>query len=155
MDFQGFRKRRAHFQSRIKGRIRILKYDLYVFAESPQLPLRHGEQVKPSVFDGSRNRLIQPEQGSAQSGFSASGFTYQAQVLNLINDLKQEFGFTAVFISHDLSVIRYLCDRVMVMEKGHIVETGDAESVYRNPKMEYTKTLIEAIPGGRSLTVDR
>jgi peptide/nickel transport system ATP-binding protein len=86
---------------------------------------------------------------------SALDVSIQAQVLNLINDLKQEFGFTAVFISHDLSVIRYLCDRVMVMEKGRIVETGDAENVYRDPKTAYTKTLIDAIPGGRSLTVDR
>ena len=78
---------------------------------------------------------------------SALDVSVQAQVLNLINDLKQKFGFTAVFISHDLSVIRYLCDRVMVMEKGSIVETGDAETIYRNPRTEYTRSLIEAIPG--------
>jgi peptide/nickel transport system ATP-binding protein len=71
----------------------------------------------------------------------------QAQVLNLINDLKKNLGFTAVFISHDLSVIRYLCDRVMVMEKGRIVESGDIETVYLNPQTAYTRSLIEAIPG--------
>ncbi|HZZ75471.1 MAG TPA: ABC transporter ATP-binding protein, partial [Puia sp.] len=71
----------------------------------------------------------------------------QAQILNLINDLKHTMGFTAVFISHDLSVIRYLCDRVLVMEKGRIVESGDVESVYRNPQTEYTQSLIASIPG--------
>jgi peptide/nickel transport system ATP-binding protein len=81
---------------------------------------------------------------------SALDVSIQAQVLNLINDLKQEFGFTAVFISHDLSVVRYLCDRVMVMEKGRIVETGNAEEIYRNPATAYTKTLIDAIPGRKN-----
>jgi peptide/nickel transport system ATP-binding protein len=78
---------------------------------------------------------------------SALDVSVQAQVLNLINDLKQEFGFTAVFISHDLSVIRYLCDRVMVMENGRIVEKGDVEAIYRHPQTAYTKRLIDAIPG--------
>jgi len=66
---------------------------------------------------------------------------------DLINDLKKNLGFTAVFISHDLSVIRYLCDRVLVMEKGRIVESGDAETIYNNPQTAYTRSLIEAIPG--------
>jgi peptide/nickel transport system ATP-binding protein len=78
---------------------------------------------------------------------SALDVSIQAQVLNLINDLKHELGFTALFISHDLSVIRYLCDRVLVMEKGRIVETGDAENIYLNPRNEYTRRLVDAIPG--------
>jgi peptide/nickel transport system ATP-binding protein len=122
----------------------------------------HYRRYPHEFSGGQRQRIVIARALSLNPDFvvfdesvSALDVSIQAQVLNLINDLKQEFGFTAVFISHDLSVIRYLCDRVMVMEKGRIVETGDAESVYRNPKMEYTKTLIEAIPGGRSLTVDR
>jgi peptide/nickel transport system ATP-binding protein len=78
---------------------------------------------------------------------SALDVSVQAQVLNLINDLKAMFGFTAIFISHDLSVVRYISNRIMVMSKGQIVETGDAEAVYNNPQNPYTKTLIDAIPG--------
>jgi peptide/nickel transport system ATP-binding protein len=109
----------------------------------------------PFAFSGGqRQRIVIARALILNPGFvvfdesvSALDVSVQAQVLNLINDLKENLGFTAVFISHDLSVIRYLCDRVIVMEKGRIVESGDAESIYRNPKTAYTKTLIEAIPG--------
>ena len=77
---------------------------------------------------------------------SALDVSVQAQVLNLLNDLKKEFGLTMLFISHDLSVVRYMCDRIMVMHKGKIVESGNAEEVYENPKMDYTKKLLEAVP---------
>jgi peptide/nickel transport system ATP-binding protein len=70
----------------------------------------------------------------------------QAQVLNLLNDLKAELGFTCLFISHDLSVVHYLSDRMMVMNGGIIEETGTAEAVYRNPQNAYTRKLISAIP---------
>lgn len=78
---------------------------------------------------------------------SALDVSVQAQVLNLLNDLKAEFGFSAIFISHDLSVVHYLCNRIMVMHKGIIVEEGDSDEVYTNPKNTYTQKLIEAIPG--------
>jgi peptide/nickel transport system ATP-binding protein len=64
-----------------------------------------------------------------------------------LNDLKKEFDFTALFISHDLSVVRYISDRIMVMNKGIIEETGHAEEVYNHPQKEYTKQLIASIPG--------
>jgi peptide/nickel transport system ATP-binding protein len=79
---------------------------------------------------------------------SALDVSVQAQVLNLLNDLKAEMGFTIVFISHDLSVVRYISDRIMVMNKGKIEEIGDAEQVYFNPQKEYTKQLISSIPKG-------
>ncbi len=78
---------------------------------------------------------------------SALDVSVQAQVLNLLNDLKKEFGFTAVFISHDLSVVRYISDRIMVMNKGKIEETGVAEEVYNHPQSTYTQRLISSIPG--------
>jgi peptide/nickel transport system ATP-binding protein len=78
---------------------------------------------------------------------SALDVSVQAQVLNLLNDLKKEFGFTAIFISHDLSVVHYICNRILVMHKGKIVEEGTADQVYHSPKNEYTQTLINAIPG--------
>lgn len=78
---------------------------------------------------------------------SALDVSVQAQVLNLLNDLKAEFGFTAIFISHDLSVVHYICNRILIMHKGKIVEEGDADEVYHHPKNEYTRNLINAIPG--------
>lgn len=78
---------------------------------------------------------------------SALDVSVQAQVLNLINDLKKEFGFTAIFISHDLSVVRYISNRILVMKSGQIVEQGDAETIYRHPQNTYTQQLIAAIPG--------
>jgi peptide/nickel transport system ATP-binding protein len=77
---------------------------------------------------------------------SSLDVSVQAQVLNLLNDLKKEFGFTVIFISHDLSVVRYISDRIMVMQKGRIEETGTAEQIYFNPQTDYTKKLISAIP---------
>ncbi len=70
----------------------------------------------------------------------------QAQVLNLINDLKDEFNFTAIFISHDLSVVRYISDRIMVMNKGKIEEIGIADEIYNNPASAYTRQLLDSLP---------
>jgi len=78
---------------------------------------------------------------------SALDVSVQAQVLNLLNDLKKEFSFTSIFISHDLSVVRYLCDRIIVMNKGRIEETGAADDIYYRPKTDYTRQLLSAIPG--------
>mgnify|MGYP003668487003 CR=1 FL=1 len=77
---------------------------------------------------------------------SALDVSVQAQVLNLLNGLKKDFGFTYIFISHDLSVVKYMSDRMIVMNQGKIEEIGLAESVYENPQKEYTKRLIDAIP---------
>jgi peptide/nickel transport system ATP-binding protein len=82
---------------------------------------------------------------------SALDVSVQAQVLNLLNDLKSEFNFTSIFISHDLSVVRYISDRILVMHKGKIVEQGLADEVYYNPKEPYTQKLIDAIPGKKLL----
>jgi peptide/nickel transport system ATP-binding protein len=79
---------------------------------------------------------------------SALDVSVQAQVLNLINDLKRKFNFTCVFISHDLSVVKFMADRLIVMNKGMIEEIGFAEEIYRNPQSEYTRKLINAIPKG-------
>ena len=78
---------------------------------------------------------------------SALDVSVQAQVLNLLSDLKKEFGFTSIFISHDLSVVRYVSDRILVMHKGKIIEQGDAEQIYNHPQNEYTQKLIASIPG--------
>ena len=77
---------------------------------------------------------------------SALDVSVQAQVLNLLNSLKKEFGFTYIFISHDLSVVKFMSDRMMVMNQGKIEELGFSENIYYNPQKEYTKKLIDAIP---------
>ena len=79
---------------------------------------------------------------------SALDVSVQAQVLNLLNKLKEDFGFTYIFISHDLSVVKFMSDRMIVMNKGQIEEMGVADEIYYHPQSSYTKKLIEAIPRG-------
>jgi peptide/nickel transport system ATP-binding protein len=78
---------------------------------------------------------------------SALDVSVQAQVLNLLNDLKTELGLTILFISHDLSVVRYMSDRIMVMHKAKIVEEGVSEAIYNNPQNAYTRQLLQSVPG--------
>jgi peptide/nickel transport system ATP-binding protein len=80
---------------------------------------------------------------------SALDVSVQAQVLNLLNELKREFDFTYIFISHDLSVVKFMSDRMVVMKKGRIEEIGDADAIYNNPKRDYTQKLISSIPKGK------
>jgi peptide/nickel transport system ATP-binding protein len=77
---------------------------------------------------------------------SALDVSVQAQVLNLLNELKSDLDLTLLFISHDLSVVRYMSDRILVMKAGEIVESGDAEAVYQHPQSPYTRQLIAAVP---------
>ncbi len=70
----------------------------------------------------------------------------QAQVINLMQDLQQEFGLSYIFIAHDLSVVRHISTRIAVMFNGQIVEIGEAESIYQHPQHEYSKTLLSAVP---------
>lgn len=93
-----------------------------------------------------RALVLRPELVICDESVSALDVSVQAQVLNLLNDLKSHYGFTYVFISHDLSVVRYFSDRIMVMEKGRIVESGLADDLFANPQEPYTQKLIAAIP---------
>jgi len=117
--------------------------------------------LKPEYFNryphefsgGQRQRIciaralcLNPEFIICDESVSALDVSVQAQVLNLLNDLKKEFGFTCIFISHDLGVVHYISNRIMVMNKGKIEETGTADEIYFNPKKEYTQKLISAIP---------
>ncbi len=95
-----------------------------------------------------RTIAIQPKLIVCDESVSALDISVQAQVLNLLNELKENFGFTYLFISHDLAVVKYISDKVMVMNKGKIEEIEEADELYRNPKSEYTQKLINAIPKG-------
>lgn len=117
--------------------------------------------LKPEYFSryphefsgGQRQRIciaralsLNPDFIICDESVSALDVSVQAQVLNLLNDLKAELGFTCIFISHDLGVVHYISDRIMVMNKGKIEETGSADEIYFHPKTEYTQKLIAAIP---------
>lgn len=95
-----------------------------------------------------RTLALQPELIVCDESVSALDVSVQAQVLNLLNELKKDFGFTYVFISHDLSVVKFMSDRIVVMRNGSIVEMEEADQLYYHPKDDYTKTLIDSIPKG-------
>lgn len=117
--------------------------------------------LKPEYFNryphefsgGQRQRIciaralgLNPDFIICDESVSALDVSVQAQVLNLLNDLKEELGFTCIFISHDLGVVHYISNRILVMNKGKIEETGTADEIYFHPKKEYTQKLIASIP---------
>ncbi|HEX6171963.1 MAG TPA: ABC transporter ATP-binding protein [Chitinophagaceae bacterium] len=122
--------------------------------EKVNLDPRHFNRYPHEFSGGQRQRIVIARALALNPSFiicdepvSALDVSVQAQVLNLLNDIKKEFGFTTIFISHDLAVVRYISDRIMVMHKGKIVEQGAADEVYYHPKNDYTKNLIGSIPG--------
>jgi peptide/nickel transport system ATP-binding protein len=123
--------------------------------EKVNLQADHFYRYPHEFSGGQRQRIViaralalQPSFVVCDESVAALDVSVQAQVLNLLNDLKTEFGFTVIFISHDLAVVHYISDRIMVMNKGKIEETGTADEVYYRSKSEYTKKLIASIPKG-------
>jgi peptide/nickel transport system ATP-binding protein len=108
----------------------------------------------PHEFSGGQRQRIciaralglNPDFIICDESVSALDVSVQAQVLNLLNDLKEELGFTCIFISHDLGVVHYISNRIMVMSKGKIEESGTADQIYYHPQKEYTQKLIASIP---------
>ncbi len=123
--------------------------------EKVDLKPEHYNRYPHEFSGGQRQRIViaralalNPSFIVCDESVSALDVSVQAQVLNLLNDLKKEFGFTIIFISHDLSVVRYISDRIMVMNKGKIEESGKADEIYFNPQSSYTQKLIASIPKG-------
>lgn len=102
-----------------------------------------------------RALAVNPKFIICDESVSALDVSVQAQVLNLLNELKKDLGLTYIFISHDLSVVKYMSDRMVVMQDGKIEELGDADDIYNEPKTSYTKKLIDAIPEGKEEDIKR
>jgi peptide/nickel transport system ATP-binding protein len=94
-----------------------------------------------------RALAVSPDFIICDESVSALDVSVQAQVLNLLNELKKEFGFTMIFISHDLAVVKHMSDRILIMKEGKIVEANDADLIFASPEQEYTRQLINSIPG--------
>jgi len=122
--------------------------------EKVQLSAGHFNKYPHQFSGGQRQRIciaralvLNPSFLVFDESVSALDVSVQAGILNLVNELKASFNFSGIFISHDLSVVHYISDRILVMNNGRIIESGKADDVYFNPQMEYTRQLIDAIPG--------
>ena len=130
--------------------------------EKVSLGAEHFNRYPHEFSGGQRQRIgiaralaVNPKFIICDESVSALDVSVQAQVLNLLNDLKQEFGLTYIFISHDLSVVKYMSDRMVVMQNGKIEEMGDADQIYLQSKKPYTQRLISAIPEGRKENIKK
>ena len=124
--------------------------------EKVGLPAQAFQRYPHEFSGGQRQRIaiarcltMKPEILVCDESVSALDVSVQAQVLNLLQDLQDEYGLSYIFISHDLAVVKYIADQVMVMHQGSVVELADSDELYRNPQHPYTRSLLSAIPGQR------
>jgi peptide/nickel transport system ATP-binding protein len=139
---------------RIHKDIRTMNEKAIGLLKKVGLEEQHYHRYPHEFSGGQRQRIciaralsVNPKLIICDESVSALDVSIQAQVLNLLNELKREFNFTYLFISHDLSVVRFMSDRLIVMRSGKIVEIGDSDSIYAHPQNDYTKKLLGAIPG--------
>lgn len=130
------------------------KNHVLALLEKVNLSTEHFNRYPHEFSGGQRQRIViaralalKPKFIICDESVSALDVSVQAQVLNLLRDLQEEFGLTYIFISHDLSVVKHISDRMIIMNKGKIEEQGFPEEIYERPKAAYTQKLIEAIPG--------
>lgn len=138
---------------KLHGSDRERKEKVYELLEKTGLERSHYNRYPHEFSGGQRQRIciaralaVEPEFIVCDESVSALDVSVQAQILNLLNDLKDEFGFSYIFISHDLSVVKYMSDRIAVMKDGKILELESSKKLYKHPETEYTKKLIDSIP---------
>ena len=126
---------------------------VYEILETVGLVREHADRYPHEFSGGQRQRIgiaravvMQPEMISADEPISALDVSIHAQVINLLNDLRERMGLTILFIAHDLSVVKYFSDRIGVMYFGKMVELADSDELFKNPLHPYTKSLLSAIP---------
>ncbi|NNE32417.1 MAG: ABC transporter ATP-binding protein [Winogradskyella sp.] len=135
---------RAERKSKVLDLLDKVGLDISAFNKYPH-EFSGGQRQRIGI---ARTIALEPKLIICDESVSALDISVQAQVLNLLNYLKEEFEFTYIFISHDLAVVKYMADQLIVMNNGKIEEIGDADSIYESPKSDYTKKLIHAIPKG-------
>ena len=140
-------------QHRIETHSKKIKALTEQWLEAVGLQAAHYTRLPHEFSGGQRQRVsiaralcVNPSVLVCDESVSALDLSIQAQILNLINDLKNTLGFSCLFISHDLNVVRYMCERVMVMKSGAIIESGTSDEVLRNPRQDYTRQLLQAVP---------
>ena len=144
MEVHGLGKNKKERRERVISLLDRVGLDETYFYRYPH-ELSGGQRQRVGI---ARTVIVEPKLVICDESVSALDISVQAQVLNLLNELKNDYGFTYIFISHDLAVVKYMSDQLLVMNMGKIEELGDADEIYENPQTEYSKKLIQAIPKG-------
>src|SRR5690606_24739566 len=144
MEVHRLGKSKKDRMERVKSLLQKVGLDESYFYRYPH-ELSGGQRQRVGI---ARTVAMEPKLVICDESVSALDISVQAQVLNLLNELKNDFGFTYIFISHDLAVVKFMSDQLLVMNKGKIEELGDADEIYENAQSEYTQKLIEAIAKG-------
>jgi peptide/nickel transport system ATP-binding protein len=130
-------------KAKVLGLLERVNLNAEVYSRYPH-QLSGGQRQRVGI---ARALAVEPELIICDESVSALDVSIQAQVLNLLNDLKKDFGLTYIFISHDLNVVQYMSDRIIVLKSGRIEEYGDASHIFAHPQSAYTRELIASIPG--------
>ena len=132
---------------------KVIDEKVYEMLELVGLVREHASRYPHEFSGGQRQRIgvarsiiMNPDMIIADEPVSALDVSIQAQVINLLNDLRHRFGLTILFIAHDLSVVRFISDRIGVIHKGRIVELAESEELFRHPLHPYTQALLSAVP---------
>jgi len=144
MDIHGIGTDRADREARARALLEKVGLDASAFAKYPH-EFSGGQRQRIAI---ARCLTLNPEVLVLDEAVSALDVSVQAQVLNLLRDLQDEFGLSYVFISHDLAVVRFISDEVLVMKDGVVVEQNSAEQILASPREDYTRRLLAAIPRG-------